>query len=291
MIAFEKWHGAGNDFVIVDDRGENGGLGRLDLGGFARQVCDRHFGVGADGLLIAVAGDGVAVAMRMFNPDGSEAEMCGNGLRCFARWLWGRGEIGVGLTRIGTGAGLLGVTVADGGAISVDMGYPILHWSDIPVRTDFQGTSGWVTLRLPGWDASTLEATAVSMGNPHAVVFVQDVSKVPLEEIGPLLEVHQVFPRRANIEFCEVVSKSKLRVRVWERGAGVTLACGTGACAVMVAARLHGLVSETAVLELPGGNLEATWAGSASDAAHPVHLTGPTEKTFTGEWSLLLPRR
>ncbi len=291
MIAFEKWHGAGNDFVIVDDRGGILGLRDHDIGGFARQVCDRHFGVGADGLLIAVAGDGVAVAMRMFNPDGSEAEMCGNGLRCFARWLWGRGEIGIGGTRIGTGAGVLGVTVDDDGTISVDMGHPILHWSLIPVRTDIQGTAGWVTLRLPGWDASTLEATVVSMGNPHAVFLVPDVSEVPLEKIGPLLEVHQIFPRGANIEFCEVVSRTRLRVRVWERGAGVTLACGTGACAVMVAARLHGLVSETVVLELPGGNLEATWEGSASDTAHPVHLTGPTVKTFAGEWTLSLHRR
>lgn len=289
MIAFEKWHGAGNDFVIVDNRDDTLGLGARGLGGFARQVCDRHFGIGADGLLLAVRGDGVPVAMRMFNPDGSEAEMCGNGLRCFARWLLGRGEIGLGATRIGTGAGPLGVTVDNLGAVRVDMGHPILHWSDIPVRAGNHGTTAWVTLHLPGWDASTLEATAVSMGNPHAVIFVASVSEVPLEKIGPLLEVHHSFPRRANIEFCEVVSRTELRVRVWERGAGITLACGTGACAVMVAARLHGLVSETAVLALPGGNLEATWAGSEADSAHPVHLTGPTVKTFAGLWNLPLP--
>ena len=291
MIAFEKWHGAGNDFVIVDNRDDTLGLGDRATSEFARQVCDRHFGIGADGLLLAVTGGGVPVAMRMFNPDGSEAEMCGNGLRCFARWLWAHGVIGHGATRIGTGAGPRGVIVDNQGAVRVDMGQPILHWSDIPVHPGKQGTTAWVTLHLPGWDASTLEATAISMGNPHAVIFVGSVADVPLDKIGPLLEVHQSFPRRANIEFCEVVSRTELRVRVWERGAGITLACGTGACAVMVAARLRGLVSETAVLALPGGNLEAAWAGSEADTAHPVHLTGPTVKTFAGLWNLRLPGR
>ena len=293
-LPFEKWHGAGNDFVIGDARLGGSWQHVLRDGGevvarIAKAACDRHFGVGADGLLLASddPNRGLnAVAMRMWNPDGSESEMCGNGLRCFGAWLHARGEFAPGSHRVATGAGLLTVTVGEDGQISVDMGRPRLSASAIPVLGAAEDPLGVTSVVVPSWVAGADEivATCVSMGNPHAVIFLPHVQDVPLERFGPTVERHGAFPRRTNVEVCHVVDRRTIEVRVWERGAGATLACGTGACAVMVAARLHGLVEPRAEIRLPGGTLLAAWSGARGDVGHTVTLSGPAVRTFVGTW-------
>jgi diaminopimelate epimerase len=305
-LRFAKYQGAGNDFVILDGRAGRSRAGTpaadTDWPALARAMCDRHFGIGADGLLVASepppgrppatspegaqpAGARPAIRMRMFNPDGSEAEMCGNGLRCFARWLVDRGELGEGLARVQTGAGLLWVDVGSSGRIAAGMGVPRLAPRDIPLSEQAahgQPPAGPVQNLLLSVGSATLDVTCVSMGNPHAVCFTADVAAVPLAAIGPRVERHPYFPARTNVEFVQVLAPDRLRVRVWERGAGITLACGTGACAALVAARLHGLAAERATLELPGGDLEVRWPGGNAE----VVLGGPALRVFDGRWSV-----
>jgi diaminopimelate epimerase len=204
----------------------------------------------------------------MLNPDGGESEMCGNGLRCFARWLADAGELPSSEVTIETGAGLLRVTLNQDGSVSALMGVP---------------TIGEHALALsPAVDGVTETGTRISMGNPHAVFFVPDVDAVPLELVGPRVETHPAFPHRTNVEFVQVLAPDRLRVRVWERAAGATQACGTGACAAHAAARVHGLALEYATLELPGGRLEVSWPGEG----HQVQLTGPAVRVFDGRWPL-----
>lgn len=288
-LPFAKFQGAGNDFVVLDGRPGAPAAG-AEWSMLARQMCDRHYGIGADGILVALEADAAApqdarVRMRMFNPDGSEAEMCGNGLRCFARWLWDAGEIGAGSTRIQTGAGVLRVDLSPDGGVTASMGAPRLAPEQIPLSagaaSEFGSEGPVLALPVPvdGWEGPA-EATCVSMGNPHAVLFVDDVAAVPLERIGPAIEHAPAFPARTNVEFCQVVAPDHLRVRVWERGAGVTLACGTGACAAMVAARLHQHVVERVTVALPGGGLVVTWPGDGAD----VTLSGPAVRVFDGVW-------
>jgi diaminopimelate epimerase len=289
LLPFEKWHGAGNDFVIADARSGAPWHAivypdRAAVRRAARDVCDRHFGVGADGLLLATDDPVTGVAMRMWNPDGTESEMCGNGLRCFGAWLRDRREIGTGTHRVATGAGVLTVEVGQDGQVSVFMGRPKLTGAEIPVIGAKDGPGEITSVLLPGWAGSTVEATCVSMGNPHAVVFTTDVADVPLETFGPQIECHPSFPRRANVEVCVVEDRTAVVVRVWERGAGATLACGTGACAVMVAARLHGLVGPRAEIKMPGGTLVTVWHGGPGDTDHDVLLTGPAVRVFSGTW-------
>ena len=288
---FAKFHGAGNDFVVLDGRpgtrGEN-----LDWGSLAAPLCDRHYGIGADGILVATPPSGAAAAagatfrMRMFNPDGSESEMCGNGLRCFTRWLKDAGEIGA-AARIETGAGILGVGFKPDGAVVCTMGAPHFAPHEIPLSEDAAvghppgGPVKDLLLHLE--DHLTLLATCVSMGNPHAVVVVDNVARVPLDELGREMERHPYFPARTNVEFVQVLAPDRLRVRVWERGAGATLACGTGACAALVAARVNGLAAERATLELPGGTLEVSWPGTPGDGQQ-VLLSGPAVRVFDGVW-------
>jgi diaminopimelate epimerase len=287
-LPIAKYEGAGNDFVVLDGRPPAPGAG-LDWGGLARRLCDRHFGVGADGLLVAAPSEGARLRMRMFNPDGSEAELCGNGLRCFVRWLVQRGEAGPGRLVVETEAGPLEAVVEADGRIGAEMGAPRLRPAEIPLSAAAaagQPPEGPV-LRLPLGLADLpappegYAATCVSMGNPHAVLFVPDAAAVPLEAVGPRLEHHPAFPARTNVEVCQVLARDRLRVRVWERGAGITLACGTGACAAAVAARLWRYVDARVVVELLGGELEVTWPG---DPRRPVFLRGPAVHVFDGVW-------
>ena len=264
-VAFAKFQGAGNDFVIVEAR--RGVLGEEpDLPALARRLCDRHYGVGADGLLVAadVTQRGAAGRMRMFNPDGSESEMCGNGLRCFVRWLADSGELTGDTASIQTGAGLLKIERHADGAISAWMGEPQIKGRDQSLSPCVPGVE---------WPA-----TVVSMGNPHAAFLVTDVAAVPLEEVGPRVERHPAFPQRTNVEFVQALAPDRLRVRVWERGAGATLACGTGACAAHAAARVAGVAAERAALELPGGTLTVSWSGPG----HQSILTGAAARVFDG---------
>ncbi|MGH2588557.1 MAG: diaminopimelate epimerase, partial [Dehalococcoidia bacterium] len=261
-MQFTKMHGTGNDFVIVDAR-------RLeaDWETLARAMCDRHFGVGSDGLILALPAADADLRMRMFNPDGSEAEMCGNGIRCMAKFAV---ERGIATPKddallVDTLAGRLRCELfGQDGIISrvrVSMGQPSFAPDEIPVVAESSGPLLDLPIRVEGGD---FRVTCVSMGNPHAVRFTeQPVAEIDLEHIGPRVEHHPAFPRRVNFEVANVLDRDRLRMRVWERGAGMTLACGTGACATAVAARLHGLVDDAVDIELPGGGGHGTALGLA----------------------------
>ena len=271
-------HGAGNDYVYVDARGREAEWPALSVA-----VSDRHTGIGSDGLILLLQSDSADFRMRMFNADGSEGEMCGNGIRCLARFAVERGAVSPDKSPVlvETGAGNLEVTpVWQDGAISgarVSMGQPRLAPHEIPVIADGDEAVVDHPITVAGGD---FEVTCVSMGNPHAVAFIdQPVDEVRLDAIGPLVEHHPMFPQRVNFEIVNVLGDGRLRTRVWERGSGLTMACGTGACAVAVAARIHGHTQDKSVVELPGGNLVIEWPGEG-----PVIMEGPVASVFDGEW-------
>ena len=273
---FSKMHGAGNDFVMVDARRESS----EDWSRLAVDVCDRHFGIGADGLILIDGDNDRGLEMKMYNPDGSIGEMCGNGIRCFARFLHERGEIGEEKTDVLTGAGPRWIRVAeaepDRYRVTVGMGVPEFDPALIPI--DMQGDR--IVNRALSVDGAELSITALSMGNPHAVAFVEDVNAFDLENIGPKVENHPVFPQRVNFEICQVIGPQNLRMRVWERGAGITLACGSGASATAAAAVVTGRAEPGAIeLQVDGGALELEWRGEGSE----VIMTGPAERVFEGQ--------
>ncbi|MGE5550767.1 MAG: diaminopimelate epimerase [Bacteroidota bacterium] len=274
-MRFVKMHGAGNDYVFVDSLTDPGDPAEL-----ARRISDRHFGVGGDGLVLILPSAAADARMRMFNADGSEAGMCGNAIRCVAKYLFDRGRVGREPV-IETGAGLRHLTMqvdeARGIAVgaTVDMGEPSFAAGDIPMTGEERQVLG-ERLSATGQE---FEITAVSMGNPHCVIFVPDVDLVPLSVWGPAIEHHEVFPRRTNVEFVTVVDRANLKVRVWERGSGETLACGTGASASLAAAVMRGLTDRRTAIELPGGNLMLEWKPDGH-----IYLTGPAVEVFTGEW-------
>jgi len=275
---FSKYQGLGNDFLLIDTR-ILGDLGNPDPNPEAiRQICDRRFGVGADGLILALPPrEGGEVRMRIFNADGSEPEMCGNGIRCLARFLADRDGDGPGRRwLVETLAGTIVPELQGDGSVRVDMGPPFLSPETVPT-TLAVGPAGLPQgmLMVAG---QTLAVAAVGMGNPHVVIPVADLDAIDLEALGPLLEHHGAFPARTNVHFVQVLSPNHLRMMVWERGAGPTLACGTGACATLVACHLLGLAERRARLELPGGALEIEWDGASGS----VWMTGPAEAVFHG---------
>ncbi len=277
QIEFTKYQGLGNDFILVDNRGKT--EPRLTPQQ-AEQVCDRHFGIGADGVIFLLPGEsGADYTMRIYNSDGSEPEMCGNGIRCLARFiadLEGKSAAEIQTYTIHTLAGLITPEVQPDGQIRVNMGAPRLLAQEIPTTL---AAAHEKVINVPIEVAGQNWAvTCVSMGNPHCITFVKDVAAIALEQIGPLFEHHAAFPQRTNTEFIEVVRPDYLKMRVWERGAGITLACGTGACASLVAGVLTGNCANAATVELPGGPLYIEW--SALDQA--VFMTGPAQKVFTG---------
>jgi diaminopimelate epimerase len=279
---FTKMHGIGNDFVMVDCLGSDGPELTREAEERAVFLNDRKFGVGGDGLILVLPGRDAPFRMRMFNPDGSEAEMCGSGIRCFAKYVVDRSLSGAEDLAVETGAGLLHHQCrlgADGkvATVRVDMGEPRLRPADIPT-TLRAGDAPIISepLEIVG---GTLAVTTVSMGNPHAVVFVDDVKSYPVAAVGPLVEHHPAFPRRINTEFIHVLSDHEVDFRVWERGAGETLACGTGACAAAVAAVLNKRTSRDVRVHLPGGDLDITW----SEADNHVYMTGPAAEVFEGD--------
>ena len=282
-MQFTKMHGIGNDFVVVNCLGKEGESLAEEAQSRAEFLNDRKFGVGGDGVILVLPGQNVPFRMRMFNPDGSEAEMCGNGIRCFAKFVYDRGLTqGQTTVPVETGAGLLQVTVTPGAdgkadAVRVDMGEPVLVPADVPTTL---GSGADPAVNVPlDLGSSTVFVTTVSMGNPHAVLFVDDVKAFPIETIGPLVEKHPAFPRRINTEFIEVVSESEINFRVWERGAAETLACGTGACASVIACVLNGKTKRHVLVHLPGGDLDIDW----SEADNHVYMTGPAAEVFSGE--------
>ena len=275
-MRFTKMHGLGNDFVVIED----GPVESQDYRDLALRLCDRHFGVGADGLIITGRDSECDVFMRIINSDGTEPEMCGNGIRCVAKYAWERGLVNKHLFSVKTLAGPIfpEVYTEDGQVtrVKVDMGEPVLKPRDIPVLLDMERTRE-STLSACGRDFTF---TPVSMGNPHCVIFVDELSRVPVAEWGPAIENHPLFPRKTNVEFVQVLSSGEMRMKVWERGAGETLACGTGACATLVAAVLTGRTGRQAVVHLQGGVLFIDW----SEANNHVNMTGPAAEVFTGEW-------
>ena len=277
-IAFTKYHGLGNDFVLIDNRQQ---LEPVLPPEQAVKWCDRNFGIGADGVIFALPGQaGMDYTMRIFNADGSEPEMCGNGIRCLAKFLADLEESETGSARpqyqIHTLAGAIAPTLEADGQVTVDMGLPRLQAADIPTTL---AAAGEKVIEQPLDVAGhTWLVTCVSMGNPHCITFVENAAAIPLAELGPQFEHHSVFPQRTNTEFIEVVRPDYLKMRVWERGAGATLACGTGACAVLVAGLLTGRCDRKATIELPGGCLQIEQ--SATDQR--LYMTGPAEKVFSG---------
>ena len=249
---FTKWQGCGNDFVLIDCRAQE----LADYGAFAQKACNRHYGIGGDGILVVLPSDKADFRMRIFNTDGSEAEMCGNGIRCFARYLYDNGITKKRKFTVETGAGILvpEIIEADGTVtgVRVDMGEPVLAADQIPMK----GYGANRVVNEPVEVAGrSWRITGVSMGNPHCVVFVDDIKTTPIEEVGPIFEVQERYPKKTNTEFVQVLDRQHMRMRVWERGAAITLACGTGACATLTAAVLNDLTDRKAEIQLDGGTL------------------------------------
>ncbi|HZU36356.1 MAG TPA: diaminopimelate epimerase [Gemmataceae bacterium] len=276
-MRFTKMHGCGNDYIYIDCFAQPM---PHDPAGLSRSMSDRHFGVGSDGLILICPSDKADVRMRMFNADGSEAEMCGNGVRCVAKYVHDHGLVRKPSLTVETGRGVLTLDLElQGGSVRqvrVDMGEPILQASRIPTT-------------LPGdppvdvpliVDGHSFRVTCVSMGNPHCITYVDALTDALVLGIGPKIENHPAFPRRVNAEFVRVNRPDDVTVRVWERGSGETLACGTGACAVCVAGVLNKRTGRQITAHLPGGDLQLSW----SETDNHVYLTGPAVEVFSGDW-------
>jgi diaminopimelate epimerase len=271
-LPFTKMHGAGNDFVVLDALAQE--LPPLEP--LAAQLCDRHFGIGADQLLVVRASQAADFRMQIFNADGSQVEMCANGIRCFYKYLRDRGYTGADEIGVETLSGVVRPRWAGEGRVAVDMGRPVLDPAKIPTTLGHgEGPVLDVPLEVGG---ESLVVSSVSMGNPHAVIVVDDPETAPVERLGPLLERHPAFPNRVNVEFVTPLARDRIRQRTWERGTGETLACGSGACAAAVVSMLRGAVDREVVVELRGGELVIAWPGGD---AH-VRMTGPAAEVYTG---------
>jgi len=279
-MRFTKMHGIGNDYVYINGFEEK----VEEPAEVSRRVSDRHFGVGSDGLILILPSEKADVRMRMFNADGSEAEMCGNGVRCVAKYAYDHGLTRSNPIRVETGRGVLTLEleVVEGKVrqATVDMGEPILSLPDIPVKQS--GVRN--TLRDNEYqievEGTAVDMTFVSMGNPHAVIYVPGTEALDLARLGPPIENHPAFPRRINVHWVQVHRPGELTMRSWERGSGITLACGTGACAVCVAGVLTDRSHRNVVAHLPGGDLRLEWRESNNH----VYMTGPATEVFSGEW-------
>lgn len=274
---FTKMQGLGNDFIVLHGHKEL----PTDASGQAIRLCDRHFGIGADGLVYLLPSAKADYMMRIINSDGSEAEQCGNAIRCAAKYIYDhelvpRDKTELTIETIGAGAQAVQLTVKEGrvAAVRVDMGAPVLNGLEVPTTIDEPQVIGYpVTV-----DGREFQFTAVSMGNPHCVIFVEDAVGTDLHAWGPKLETHALFPRKINVEFATVQRRDYADMRVWERGAGPTLACGTGACATLVAGVLTGQMGREAVISLKGGELRIEW----NESDNHVYMTGPAEIVFKG---------
>jgi diaminopimelate epimerase len=279
-MKFTKMHGAGNDYVYVNCFAEK----IENPAEIAIKVSNRNFGIGSDGLILIMPSDKADVRMRMFNSDGSESEMCGNGIRCVAKYAFDHGIVSKKEISAETGAGVLTLQLSTGAEgkvdrVRVNMGKPRLTKVEIPMIGEPAGDQ---TVNQPLNILHTVfHVTMVSMGNPHCVIFVDDVENFQVEKYGPLIENHDIFPRRTNVEFVQILSRTEVRQRTWERGAGETLACGTGASAVCVAGVLNGLTEKKILNHLSGGDLELEWADDGN-----LYMTGPATEVFSGEINL-----
>jgi len=275
VLEFTKMHGLGNDFIVIDNT--NGRLDAAYLARLAPVLCRRHFGIGADGLAVLSASSRANFRMQIFNADGSEAEMCGNAIRCLARYVWDRALIQEQLFAFETAAGIkeIKLSIHDGevAAVRVEMGSPILRSEQIPLS----GPPRRAVEEKIQVEGKELLFTAVSMGNPHCVLFVPNLEEVPWQRWGAGLEHNPLFPNRTNVEFVELIDPRRIKVKVWERGAGATLACGTGACAAVVAGVLSGRLEKAADVHLPGGILQVSWERDGK-----VYMEGPAAEVFNG---------
>lgn len=271
-LRFSKMHGLGNDFIVIDGISQSVRLTPEKI----RQLSDRHFGIGCDQLLLVEHPENpdMDFRYRIFNCDGSEVENCGNGARCFAVFVRERKLTGKSKINVETAGGNIELNIVANGEVSVNMGVPRLLPAEIPFVADSKTVT--YALDVAG---QVLDISAVSMGNPHAVTVVENVKKAPVEILGPQIEHHPRFPQRVNAGFMQIVSKKEINLRVYERSAGETLACGTGACAAVVAGRLRQQLNENVKVNLPGGSLQISWAGEG----HPVIMTGPAITVFHGQ--------
>ncbi|USF87728.1 diaminopimelate epimerase [Candidatus Endoriftia persephonae] len=275
QLRFSKMQGIGNDFVVFDAINQSVELSATQY----RAIADRRFGVGCDQILLVESPrlPDTDFHYRIFNADGSEVEQCGNGARCFARFVHEKGLSSKRSIPVGTTSGRIVLNLLDDGLVQVDMGEPILDPTAIPFQADTIATS--YPLQVGG---EQLMIGAVSMGNPHAVLLVDSVDSFPVERLGPLIENHPRFPQRVNVGFMQVIDRNQIQLRVFERGSGETLACGTGACAAVVAGRLQGLLDQRVQVNLPGGNLVVEWPGEE----YPVLMSGPAVTVFEGKIEL-----
>lgn len=273
LLKFWKMHGLGNDYLLIDNKEEK--IREGNIGTVARKLCERRFSIGADGLLLLYSSQTADVKMRIFNSDGSEAEMCGNGIRCFAKYCYENNKVVKTQLRIETLAGVRKVwlKIRNGKvkSVTVDMGKPVLEKEKIPVLG--HGTCIDQELIV---DGKIYRMTCMSIGNPHCVIFTDNVDDFPVGDVGPRIEKHKMFPHRINVEFAELLKRNELKVRVWERGVGETLACGTGACAAVVAGNLLEKTSEDCTVHLRGGELKIKYEHDK------LLMTGPAEKAFEG---------
>ncbi len=271
LLHFTKMHGLGNDFMVVDMVSQNVRLPPEKI----RRLADRHFGVGFDQLLLVESptNPDMDFRYRIFNADGSEVEQCGNGARCFAKFVQDKKLVGRDNIRVQTAGGNIELHVQSNGDVTVDMGHPRLEPAQIPFHAEYQADTYTIIS-----DGEEYEISAVSMGNPHGVLVVEDVTKAPVTTLGTKLKVHEDFPRKCNVGFMQVLDRNEIKLRVFERGVGETLACGTGACAAVVAGRLRGLLDDTVHVHLPGGCLTINWPGEGS----PVMMTGSATRVYEG---------
>jgi len=283
---FIKMHGLGNDFILIDCMEQEINVQKSAFSEFAKRLCNRRFGIGADQLLLLYPSDIADFKMRIFNADGGEVEMCGNGIRCLAKYIWDRNLSDKDALHIETLAGIIKPEKA-GDMVRVDMGEPIFDPEQIPVNISEElnpplppftkgGRGGIIDYPLKINDKE-FKITCVSMGNPHAILVVDDLSHFPVPYYGHMIEGYPIFPKRTNVEFIEVLNSAEITMRVWERGSGETMACGTGASAAAVAASIKGLTGRSVTVHLLGGDLFIEWAGD-----NHVYMTGPAVKVFEG---------
>lgn len=281
-MKFAKVHGLGNDFVILNCLEEAGVIPESRYGEIAVELCNRNFGIGADGIMLIQPSEQADIRMRIINSDGSEAEMCGNGIRCFARYVYEHQIVEKPVMTVETLAGIMVPRIMLDGSgqvtgVEVDMNAPVLEKPEIPMIGEGKAIAEQIQI-----EDQTFAITAVSMGNPHCIIFVEDVESFPIEYWGPRIERSAYFPRKTNVEFVQVYNDHEVRMRVWERGAAVTLACGTGACATTVACVLNGKTGRSIQLHLDGGDLLVRW----DEVTNHLYMTGPAVEVFQGDYPL-----
>lgn len=274
-IFFTKMQGLGNDFVVID--WEEFQEINIPLDKLAKKMCNRNFGVGADGLMVVVPNSNVAdLGWIFYNSDGTQAQMCGNGIRCFAKYVLNKGYIDKHEFSVETAAGIITPKINDDGTVTVNMGTPVQTPKEIPFNGEYN-----LNYEVEVW-SKKFNLNAISMGNPHCVIFTQEDISTLAKDYGPDIETHELFPEKTNVEFIKIKSRKEIDLAVWERGCGITLACGTGACASVAAGIMNGYLDSSVKVNLPGGALNIDWSGTKENPNKDIFMTGPAEFSFEG---------